>query len=254
MRNNQIFCAGITGASLYAATYLRELNLPVVNDPDESVGHLLLDIPSLNSEGHLRGGGSVDKLLGSFTSDAVIYGGNLIHPSFSHYQTVDFLQDPSYLAENAYITAECALDVAFPYLNVTLRNCPVLIIGWGRIGKCLGRLLKSIGADVTIAARKDADRAIIHALGYHAADTSVLEDTLAHYRLIFNTVPCPILNAAQMESCHPDCVKIELASSDGLEGDDIIIARGLPGIHMPESSGKLIAQTFIKYYQKEETI
>lgn len=216
--------------------------------------HLLLDVPSLGPEGQLRGGGSVEQLLMSASKDAIIYGGNLSHPAFAEHKTVDFLQDPTYLSENAYITAECALDVTLPYLDIALRRCPTLIIGWGRIGKCLGKLLSTIGADVTIAARKETDRAMIHALGYHAADTAQLEDSLAHYRLIFNTAPFPILDAGQMALCHPDCVKIELASKDGILGDDVIIARGLPGIHMPESSGKLIAHTFLRFYQREDTL
>ena len=41
-------------------------------------------------------------------------------------------------------------------------------------------------------------------------------------------------------------MKIELASKAGMVGDDIIPARGLPGIHMPESSGELIAKTFLR--------
>lgn len=249
-----IYCAGSTRASRYAVTYLKALNLPVVDAPGEGVRHLLLDVPSLGPEGQLRGGGSVEKLLGSVPKETVIYGANLNHPAFQDHQTVDFLQDPVYVSENAYITAECALDVALPYLDITLRHCPVLVIGWGRIGKCLGKLLGAIGADVTIAARKETDRAMIHALGYHAADTAQLADSLTHYRLIFNTVPFPVLNAVQMSLCHPDCVKIELASKDGIVGDDVIIARGLPGIHMPESSGKLIAHTFLRFYHKEGTL
>jgi len=250
---SSIYCAGSTRASRFAATYLKSLNLPIVDTTGEHVAHLLLDIPSLGPEGQLRGGGSVDKLLESVSDDVVIYGGNLTHPSFQKFKTVDFLRNPAYLAENAYITAECALDVALPYLDITLRDCPVLIIGWGRIGKCLGSLLKNIGADVTIAARKESDRAMIHALGYRSEDTAQLEDSLSHYRLIFNTAPEPVLSAQQTALCHPACVKIELASKDGICGDDVITARGLPGIHMPESSGKLIAHTFLKYYQKEET-
>lgn len=254
MLKSSIFCAGSTGASRYAATYLKKLGLPVTDAPGKEVRHLLLDVPSFGPDGSLRGGGSVEKLLDAVSKDTIIYGGNLNHPSFENYKTVDFLQDPTYLAENAYITAECAIDVALPYLDITLRRCPTLIIGWGRIGKCLGKLLFSIGADVTVAARKETDRAMIHALGYHAAKPTALEESLGHYRLIFNTVPSPVLTAEQMQQCHPDCVAIELASKDGIVGDEVIIARGLPGLHMPESSGKLIAQTFLRFYQKEEIL
>lgn len=248
MDKRLIYCAGSTKATRHAATYLKSLGLPFTTTPGESVGHLLLDVPSFSPSGQLRGGGAVEKLLEQLPGDVIIYGGNLTHPALINYRTVDFLQDAIYLAENAYITAECALDVALPYLDITLRDCPALIIGWGRIGKCLGRMLQAIGADVTIAARKAADRAMIHALGYHTVDTMRLEDSLLHYRLIFNTVPERILRREQMARCQPNCVKIELASKDGMEDEDVIIARGLPGIHMPESSGKLIAETFLRFY------
>ena len=47
------------------------------------------------------------------------------------------------------------------------------------------------------------------------------------------------------------CIKIDLASAKGIAGDDVIWARGLPGIHAPESSGRLIAETFVRKLQEE---
>jgi hypothetical protein len=40
-----------------------------------------------------------------------------------------------------------------------------------------------------------------------------------------------------------DCLKIDLASQIGIEGDDVLWARGLPGKDAPESAGWLIART-----------
>jgi dipicolinate synthase subunit A len=141
--------------------------------------------------------------------------------------------------------------VALPYLDITIRNCPTLIIGWGRIGKCLGQLLKNMGADIVIAARKETDRAMIRALGMKAVDINDLPDQLDRYRLIFNTAPELVLKREQMAHCREDCVKIDLASKSGMEDEDVIIARGLPGIHFPESSGKLIADTLLRLCQEE---
>lgn len=251
MANDLIYFAGGTAASRYACTYLTELGLPIVQQPGAEVGHLILDVPSFGPEGQLRMGGDVDNILKILPADAIVYGGNLKHPALQDHRTVDFLQDADYLAQNAYITAECALDVALPYLHITLRDCPTLILGWGRIGKCLGQLLKVIDADVTIAARKEADRSILHALGYNTIHPSLLNEQLGKYRLIFNTVPELILKRSQMAHCRADCVIIELASKNGMEHEDVIIARGLPGIHMPESSGILIAETFLRHYKEE---
>ena len=42
------------------------------------------------------------------------------------------------------------------------------------------------------------------------------------------------------------CLKIDLASCPGILARDTIYARGLPGIHAPESSGQLIADTVFR--------
>lgn len=251
MNQRLILSAGSAASARYTHTYLLKSGTNVAKSPSGDVTDLLLDVPSFESSGNLRFGGSVEKLLEQLPKNITVYGGNLNHPALEGYKKVDLLKDPEYLAENAYITAECALDVALPYLSITIRDCPTLILGWGRIGKCLGQLLKNIGADVTIAARKESDRAMIKALGFHAENITHIADSLGCFRLIFNTVPELILNREQMAHSHPECVKIELASKSGTEDDDVIIARGLPGIHMPESSGRLIAKTFLRLIQKE---
>ena len=240
------FAAGSTSACRFACKYLMELGIPVSDRPGKDVCYLLLDVPSFGPDGMLRGGGNVEMILKQLPRDILICGGNLAHPALEGYRTVDFLKDETYLCENAYITAECALDVALPYLKRTVRGCPVLIMGWGRIGKCLARLLKNMDADVTVVARNPKDRALLHALGYDTLSMESLPLSLGHFRLLYNTVPYPVLTREQMGLCREDCVKIELASKDGMEDDDIIIARGLPGLHMPESSGKLIAETFLR--------
>jgi dipicolinate synthase subunit A len=78
---------------------------------------------------------------------------------------MDLLKDPHYLAKNAAITAECALKVAAPYLKTTFSESPTLILGWGRIGKCLARLLSARNCPVSVAARKESDRAMLEAFG-----------------------------------------------------------------------------------------
>ena len=247
-----IYCAGSTKASQYAVQILKTSGYCVVPAPTDSVTHLLLDAPAFGTNGLLRNGGSVDAVLSDLPVDITVCGGNLKHPSLEGYRKNDFLQDAYYLAENACITAECALDVALPYLEVTIRSCPVLIIGWGRIGKCLGQLLKGMGADVTISARKESDRALIQALGYKSMDTGKIQG-LDQFRLIFNTVPELILRKEEMVLCREDCVKIDLASSAGMQDEDVIVARGLPAIHFPESSGALIANTFLRLCREEIT-
>lgn len=169
--------------------------------------------------------------------DTVVIGGNLNAGAYGDRKCVDLLQDPLYLAENAKITAYCAVRYALERLPVILDGCPLLIVGWGRIGKCLGQLLKKMGADVTVYARKPTDRAALLSLGCKALDA--LED-LGRYRVIFNTAPVMLLPLGML--CDRQ-IKIDLASKPGIAGEDVVWARGLPGKDAPESAGRLIACT-----------
>lgn len=243
-----IYPVGTTAASQYAADYLTKAGLTIVDHPTPEVTHLLMDVPSFGNDGMLRGGGNPQRILETLPQYITVVGGNLRHQALDEYRVWDFLQEEAYLAQNAAITADCAVQVAAPLLKTTFAQSPALIIGWGRIGKCLGRLLKGMGCSVTVAARKASDRAMLRALGYDAADPADLR--LDGFRLLFNTVPELILNKEQL-SHYKDCVKIDLASRKGLEGDDVIWARGLPGIYAPESSGRLIADTFLRKLKEE---
>lgn len=240
------YCAGSTAASRYTIGHLQELGYTVCDQPCAEVTGLILDVPSFQDNGSLRGGGNIHALLAQLPEYVSVFGGNLHHVALKSYRTIDLLQDPDYVAQNAYITAECALQVAAQQMTVTFRGCPVLVIGWGRIGKCLGQLLKALGADVTIAARKQADRAMICAMGYHAIDTGKMTDALGSFRLVFNTAPSAVLSREQALLCSDSSILIDLASKPGILGEGVIRARGLPGIHTPESSGILIAKTIIR--------
>lgn len=179
-------------------------------------------------------------------------GGNLNHPALSNYKTEDLLQDPLYLAENADLTAHCAIKTAMNRMNTTFKDCPVLVIGWGRIGKCLAQLLRNLGAKVSVFARKTSDRAMLLALGYETADIAPPAYDLMRFRVIFNTVPAMILPESYQEHCRSDCIKIDLASTPGMGGMDIVWAKGLPNREAPESSGNLMGRTILRLAQQQE--
>lgn len=238
-----IYPIGSTQACRFAADYLYKEGYSLVDHPTPEITHLLLDAPAFGNDGMLKNGQSLERILEMLPQYITVMGGNLDHPSLEGYQRKDLLKDEAYLAANAAITAECALQVAAPLLRRTFADSSVLVIGWGRIGKCLGRLLKNLDANVTVAARKEKDRAMLQALGYETADPGNL---MGDFQLVFNTVPAPIPGTEQFK----DCVKIDLASKKGLAGEDVVWARGLPSIHAPESSGRLIAKTVAKWIRE----
>lgn len=251
--NNIVICAaGSGGALAWAQQVLAERGIHTVTKPEADVTHLLLPAPSFEKDGRIRGGGVLEHILTDLPSGVTIIGGNLEHPALEGYRRMDLLRDGLYLAKNAAITADCAIRVAAGRLPVVWDGCPVLIIGWGRIGKCLASQLRAMGAAVTVAARGRADRDILQALGLDAADPGALGYGLARFRVIFNTAPEPVLDEIRMGHCRRDCLKIELASKPGIAGKDVISALGLPGKMAPESSGRLMAQSIIRLIAEME--
>ncbi len=249
METMLVYPAGSTKACQYASSFLQNAGIAIVDHPTPEVSHLLLDVPSFENTGLLRGGGDLKELLRMLPSDITVIGGNLNHPVLQSCKTLDLLQDAGYLARNAAITAECALQVAADHMETTFTDSPALIIGWGRIGKCLAQLLRALGTDVTVAARKETDRAMLQGLGYRAVEIESIPAYLSKVKLIYNTVPAMIIHK-EHTALWRTSVWIDLASKPGIEGNDVIWARGLPGIYAPESSGKLIAETFLNAYKE----
>ena len=87
---------------------------------------------------------------------------------------------------------------------------------------------------------------MLQALGYSSIAVSDIPEALDDFRLIYNTAPEKVLDVSGCRKC----LKIDLASKRGLIGEDVIWARGLPGMYAPETSGKLIAQTFLRHVRE----
>ena len=246
MKSTLIFPAGTSEAIRFAAGQLHKKGIPLIDHPSPEITHLLLDVPSFDADGNLQDGRKLHTLLERVPENVTVIGGGLKNPDLANYHTLDLLQNEDYLCPNAAITAECALRIAARKLKTAFRNTPTLVIGWGRIGKCLAQLLQAMGAPVCVAARKKKDRAILQALGFEAIGTDA---GIGRFQLILNTVPESVFSE-KIAKC-ADCVKIDLASRKGLAGDDVIWARGLPGKLAPESSGQLIADTILRYMTEE---
>lgn len=184
------------------------------------------------------------EMLQPCTMDQTVIGGNLDFLNVN-VERLDLLKDPYYLAANAAITAEAALGLVLKELHCQITDASILILGWGRIGKCLTHQLHHLNASVTVYARKDSDRAMLRALGYHYTDRENLSRGLSRYQCIINTVPAEILTHEEVSRVRPGCLKLELASGIWLPGEDVVLAHGLPAKYKPEASGALIARTIL---------
>lgn len=235
--------AGRSGALDHCVRILQEKGISFAPQPCPSATHLLLPVPSLDAQGHIKGDGFLPQVLGYLSPAATVIGGNLPADLLDGHPCIDLLQDEEYVCQNAYITAHCAMALAAERLDTTFRDCRCLIIGWGRIGKCLADVMDRLEAKVCVAARNFKDRAMLEALGYCAVPVSEIDPNA--YDLIFNTAPQLLL-----PDCKGKALKIDLASKPGITGPDVIWARGLPGKMAPAAAGNQMARRIL-YYIKE---
>ena len=232
MGNYLFYPMGNTPGCLRAAEVLKGCGIAMTDHPSQEVTHLLLDVPGFSPNGTLRGGGELAELLRRLPETVTIVSGK-IPAAYSRWRCMDLLLDEGYLWENAAITAQCAVQLAARRMGGIFRGETVLVIGWGRIGKHLCRLLTGLGAQVFLASRSDAHRAEAESFG-------IRTEPKYDCRVVFNTAPGITLDEEAFTG-----LKIELASTPGFRGEDVLEARGLPGIYAPEQSGTLIAKTIL---------
>lgn len=232
MRQATIFPMGKGRAVSFAARILEQKGVRVTTTMGRSVTHVLLDVPTKEVD------------LSEIPAGVTVIGGNL-DAIGDGYTKIDLLRQEQYLSENAAITADCALRLLGDRLPVAFRECPILVIGWGRIGKCLASMLKALDAEVSVAARKPSDLGMLTALGYDAVALEKIDPY--SYRAIINTAPAEVLAQGGEEAC----VKIDLASRLGMAGENVLWARGLPGKMLPEESGACIARAVLRHLEGE---
>ena len=200
----------------------------------------------------------LNSLLTYLDSSVQVIGGK-IPPAFAcaardrGAHVFDLLELESLEIKNAHITAEAAVSVAMNNLNKCISASKIAVTGFGRISKQLCRLLYALGADVTVAARKDSDLAFAQTLGYSVLKISGerwCDPLTKGYDVIYNTVPHTIFDRRFLESVSKKTLIVELASVPG--GFDICAAQelgtniswalSLPGKYAPESAGALIGE------------
>ena len=179
-------------------------------------------------------------------SRAKIFGGVVPQSLSEKYGVTDYYTYEPLLAENAEITAECAIGIAIEKLPITLKGSKIAVLGGGRIARGLIRRLIALGAAVSCFARSEEQQqdAMRHGATAHSMDRLLTKD---NYHLIMNTIPAPILKGTE-KICRGDVYYMELASlPGGLEKPEIfgtryIAALSLPGKMAPKSAAAAVAR------------
>lgn len=198
----------------------------------------------------------IDKVFNLMSEKQMIIGGKF---SIEHENNLknknlklaDYFKREEMQVLNAIPTAEGAIQIAMEETPITLHSSNVIVLGYGRIGKVLSKMLYGIGANVHVEARNHSDLAWIKNNGYIPIHQKELKTYLPRMNVIFNTIPQIILNKELLQSIDNNYIIIDLASKPG--GVDLdaakeleirtISALGLPGKAAPVTAAMVIKNT-----------
>ena len=166
-------------------------------------------------------------------------------------QFTDLLKREEFSVLNTIATAEGTIQIAMEETQRTLHGSNVLVMGFGRIGKVLAKMLDGIGAKVYCEARKNEDISWIKAYGYNPIHLNDLNENLSKFDIIINTIPFQILDEERLSLVKKESIIIDLASNPG--GVDrraareknlkVIWALSLPAKVAPLTSAEFIKET-----------
>ncbi|MBP0959342.1 MAG: dipicolinate synthase subunit DpsA [Oscillospiraceae bacterium] len=272
MKNKILVAGGDLRQVFLAMSLSREYNTYIYGIDDEAYTEnlkkddgkdiydaVILPIPVTNDGETLFTPFSEKKILLSEIAEKVKKGGIIFGGRFGssekmfkekEIETIDYLSREELSVMNAVATAEGALGIAMEESPETIFGNKILITGFGRIAKTLAKILVSMGANVTVCARKKSDIAWAEIFGCKGSDFSLLDEK-SDFKIIFNTVPTEIFTKERLSLLNPSAVIIDLASKPGgvdfssasLMGIKTIWALSLPGKVAPVTSGEIIAKT-----------
>lgn len=206
----------------------------------------------------------ISDFVGMLAPSTVVVGGKCSAELFAAVagrgaRLIDYLQREELGVMNAIPTAEGALAIAMNETKRTIFGSSCLVTGYGRIGKILSKMLRDMGADVTVSARKCSDFAWIAANGYSSIRSDEIAGHVGDFDVIFNTVPHLLLDEFALAAMKPDAMIIDLASLPGGVDTEaaarysvkVIQAQSLPGRVAPVTAAQIVKDTILNIITEE---
>ena len=217
---------------------------------------ILLPVPTARDSVHITG---TDRLLGEATSDVgegcLVSGYGIPRDERARIESrgarvFDAMECESFLSENSYISAVGAMG----YILTEMKRAPsdlfFGIVGYGRIGSALLRMLLFFGARVRVYTRKNLTRAELGECDVESASCDFVREaeSLSQLDVLINTAPTSLAELFP-EGKIPDGMRvIELASGDNfgnIEGVERL--PGIPDKMYPRTAGAVYFTAIEKF-------
>ena len=236
----------------------------------EKAKTVILPLPCSDGEGFLKTAFSKERIKLSeivehLQKGSVLMGGLLPEEIVSMAEkrgvsVCDYYFREEFAVRNAALTAEAAAATLMEMLTESISTVPVLVLGHGRIGRLLSAILKALDAKVTVAARRFSELAWIRSEGMTPLEFRLLDEEIGKFKVVFNTVPAPVLTKEKLMLMDKNALIIDLASepcgTDFAAAEELGItakkALGLPGKFAPKTAGEILKETVLNVLSEKE--
>ena len=217
-------------------------------DLPDDVGIILLPIPTSRDGVHLTGSTlTLHEVLTDVRPGEVVVGysipdGEKEYITSRGGRVCDVAGDEEFLDENALISAVGTLEYILSVSAKVPDDMHVGIVGYGRIGRHLARILMFLGANVRIYTSKNVTRVALGRLGVESREINYASPTLEDIRdldALVNTAPSPLAECFHDNKAPRGLCIIEVASGNNFDGiDGVVRLPSIPEKNYPKSAGR----------------
>ncbi len=171
----------------------------------------------------------------------------------------DYYKREDVTIKNTVPTVQGILKAIIDNVDYTIHSSKCAVFGYGRVGKITADILSSIGADITVCARKKSDLTTAEMKKLNGCLIEEFYIISKNYDIIINTIPSVVIDRKILENLKSDCLIIDVASSPF--GTDFACANELgiraiqcpsiPGKVAPKTAGIIIAQAITDIIKEE---
>lgn len=208
---------------------------------------------------------TVDDIISCLNENHIVFGGMFnkgteTKISKKGVKFYDYFRREDVTVMNTVPTVQGILKVIIDNIDYTIHSSKCAVFGYGRVGRITADILKSLGADVTVCARKYGDTAVAACKGIKGCFINDFNRIAGEFDIIINTVPAIVINRNIIERLSKNCLIIDVASAPfGTDfaaaaelGIKALQCSSLPGKVAPKTAGKIISDGILNILREED--
>lgn len=197
---------------------------------------------------------AIADFLDALPETATLFAGTIPAGFTVHCRHVDLTRNTDLYDRNLVPTAEGVIQILLNQIDFTLAGSPVLVAGYGKVGKTVARLLAALDAQVSIYSPTPLKQNELS-----ASHTSVSLADLSPFRIVVNTIPAVVFDARNLSTLPKEALLLDVASFPG--GVDatlaastctrLVRAYGIPGKKAPRTVAEAMCELIVAHMETE---